>query len=150
MRQIGAAYGTVVNQRAPLEIATLTFLVAFIISCGALAGLIYLRWRRLAGEGSGQEHSPRQGNGASPEGAQQGRRPTIEALRRTTAGRTPIGRCRGLAGFIALLWLIPFNSLVLNVSFPIDLSLDRLLLPLVAAAWVLAFVGRSSFIRACG
>ena len=146
VRQIGAAYGTVVNQRAPLEIAALTFLVAFIISCGALAGLIYLRRRRLAGEGSGQEHSPRQGNGASPERAQprpetDDRGPLADDCWPHTNRALPWM----LAGFIALLWLVPFNSLVLNVSFPIDLSLDRLLLPMVAAAWVLAFVGRSSF-----
>ena len=39
--------------------------------------------------------------------------------------------------------MIPFNSLELNASFPIDLSLDRLVLPVVAVAWALALVGRA-------
>ena len=48
-----------------------------------------------------------------------------------------------LAAFIAVVWLVPFNSLELNGSFPIDLTLDRLVLPMVAVAWALALVGRA-------
>jgi hypothetical protein len=43
-----------------------------------------------------------------------------------------------LAGFIALLWLVPFNSIGLTVSLPIDLKLDRLVLPVVAGVWLLS------------
>ncbi len=49
-----------------------------------------------------------------------------------------------LAGFIALIWLVPFNTLALNVSLPIDLSLDRIVLPVVAIFWVLALVARGT------
>lgn len=162
VRQIGGAYATIVDARAPLEIAALTFLVAFIISCGALAGLIYLRQRRLARRGPGREQSQSQGNGASggngaspngdrkPHGVLDGPgsaeddgepgAPADDCWPRTTRVLPWM-----LAGFIAVLWLVPFNTLLLNVPFPIDLSFDRLVLPLVAIAWVLAFVGRSSF-----
>ena len=41
------------------------------------------------------------------------------------------------AVFLALIWLTPFNNIELNVSLPIELRLDRLVLP------VLAFPGPS-------
>ena len=43
-----------------------------------------------------------------------------------------------LAGFIALLWLTPFHQIQLSMSMPIDMKLDRLVLPFVALLWVLA------------
>ena len=42
-----------------------------------------------------------------------------------------------IAGFIAMLWLVPFNVIELDASLPFDLKLDRLLLPLIAGTWVL-------------
>ena len=39
-----------------------------------------------------------------------------------------------------MLWLTPFNDIELNVNAPIDLKLDRLILPFVALAWILALV----------
>jgi hypothetical protein len=144
VRQIGGAYAAVVNSRAPLEIAVLTFLVAFAISCGALSGLVHLRLRRLAANGASAERAQPlpvglDGTGSRHETEERGG-PQDDCWPRTTRVLPWM-----LAIFIALLWLVPFNSLLLNMSFPIDLSLDRLLLPLVAIAWILAFVGRSSF-----
>jgi hypothetical protein len=43
-----------------------------------------------------------------------------------------------IAGFIAMLWLVPFNSIQLSFSTPIDLHLDRLVLPFIVGTWVLA------------
>jgi hypothetical protein len=43
-----------------------------------------------------------------------------------------------LAVFLAVLWLVPFNVITLDASLPIDLNLDRLVLPLVVALWLLA------------
>jgi hypothetical protein len=43
-----------------------------------------------------------------------------------------------VAAFIAMLWLVPFNTIKLRFSGPIDLQLDRLLLPVIAVAWVVA------------
>jgi O-antigen ligase len=41
-----------------------------------------------------------------------------------------------LAVFIGLLWLVPFNSVALAASFPIDLQLDRLALGLIVVVWL--------------
>jgi hypothetical protein len=43
-----------------------------------------------------------------------------------------------VAGFIAMLWLVPFNVISLTASLPFDINLDRLVLPIVAATWVLS------------
>src|ERR1700761_8667935 len=41
-----------------------------------------------------------------------------------------------LAGFIAVLWLVPFNTISMRASGPIDLHLDRLILPFILATWL--------------
>jgi hypothetical protein len=46
-----------------------------------------------------------------------------------------------LAAFMAVLWLVPFDSIELTISMPIDLKLDRLLLPFLVVMWVLALAG---------
>jgi hypothetical protein len=43
-----------------------------------------------------------------------------------------------LAGFYAVLWLVPFNAIQLSASLPIDLKFDRLILPWIVLAWILA------------
>ena len=43
-----------------------------------------------------------------------------------------------LAAFMAMLWLVPFDSIQLDVPSPIDLLLDRLVLPLIIGTWALA------------
>jgi hypothetical protein len=45
-----------------------------------------------------------------------------------------------IAAFITMLWLIPFNTIKLRVSFPIDLQLDRVMLPLLVGSWLVAVV----------
>ena len=45
-----------------------------------------------------------------------------------------------LAGFMAVLWLVPFDSIKLDVPSPIDLQLDRLVLPVVVGTWALALL----------
>jgi hypothetical protein len=45
-----------------------------------------------------------------------------------------------VAAFIAMLWLIPFNTIKLRFSGPIDFQLDRLMLPVMAGAWLVAVV----------
>jgi hypothetical protein len=42
-----------------------------------------------------------------------------------------------LAMFIAMVWLVPFDQIQLNVSLPITLPLDRLFLPIIFGVWVL-------------
>jgi hypothetical protein len=43
-----------------------------------------------------------------------------------------------LAIFMAILWLVPFDSIQLAISLPIDLKFDRLVLPFIFVTWVLA------------
>ena len=43
-----------------------------------------------------------------------------------------------LAGFIAMLWLLPFDSISLPVSLPLGAKLDRPLLMVIVALWVLS------------
>ena len=122
LRQLGPARGGIVNGGMPLAIAILTFLVTFAIVCGVLVAL----QRRVRGP-------------AAP------RRPIAAA---DDWPRTTRILPWSFAGFIALLWLIPFNDIELTVSLPIDLKLDRLLLPFVVAAWALTLmVGSRGAVR---
>ncbi len=166
LRQIGSARSAVVNRRAPLAIAMLTFLVTFALTAGGLLGLIWLRRRRLASRVSDSTERPQASNGGSPEtngdspetngGASETPLPSQAIgwpqLRRHSGGaarsddnwpRTTRVLPWMLAGFIAILWLIPFNAIKVNASLPIDLTLDRLVLPVIALAWVVALVGRA-------
>ena len=154
LHQIGAARGVVVNQRAPLEIAGLTLLCVFALSCALLLGLVHLRDRRSAANtaagteplppSNGAPHGERRSSGwlnlpRSRLGARRPRTPVDDHWPRTRRALPWT-----LAGFIALIWLVPFNSLALNVSLPIDLSLDRIMLPIVAISWALALIAHST------
>ena len=45
-----------------------------------------------------------------------------------------------IAAFIVMLWLVPFNSIELSKSTPIDMHLDRLVLPFIVGLWLMAMV----------
>ena len=45
-----------------------------------------------------------------------------------------------IAGLIAMFWLTPFDKIQLAMSTPIDMTLDRIVLPIVAAIWLIALV----------
>jgi hypothetical protein len=125
LRQLGVARGAVVNDGAPLVIAMLSFTVAFVLCCGALLGVIHLRRRRLA-ESAREPDAP-------PE-------PQRRALGAAAGDWPRTSRVLPwmLAVFIAVLWLTPFNSIELSAALPIDLKLDRLVLPFIAVTWALA------------
>ena len=38
---------------------------------------------------------------------------------------------------MAVVWLVPFNTIQLTFSLPIDLKFDRLVLPVIFAVWAL-------------
>ena len=42
-----------------------------------------------------------------------------------------------IAAMLAVVWLVPFNSIVLDASLPIDLKFDRPVLAITVATWVL-------------
>jgi hypothetical protein len=120
LRALGPVQAGVVSAGARASIAILTFLLAFGLSCTALLALRALQ-RRASG--------PRAvGAGAEVAGAGDDWPRTTRLVPWT------------IAVFIAVLWLVPFNAIQLKASLPIDLKFDRLILPIVAGAWLLAIL----------
>jgi hypothetical protein len=142
LRQIRGARGQIVNGYAPYAIAMITFLVVFALTCGALYGFAAFRSRRMAkpkaapgagavvnGNGNGN------GNGRHVLGEDAGAELEDDCWPHTTR---PLPWM--LAGLITVFWLVPFNSINLDASLPIDLPLDRLILPVIAFVWLIAVV----------
>jgi hypothetical protein len=42
-----------------------------------------------------------------------------------------------IAAFLFVLWLVPFDSIQLVTSLPVDLKFDRIVLPIIFVAWIL-------------
>jgi hypothetical protein len=122
LRQLGSARGGTTNGKAKIVIGGLTFVTAFGLSFVVLLFLL----RRF-------------------------RRPTTEeapapAPRARLTGRAAADWPRttrllpwSVAGLITMFWLTPFDKIQLAISAPIDLTLDRLVLPVVAVLWLIAF-----------
>ncbi|MGI8730365.1 MAG: hypothetical protein ACR2LK_10315, partial [Solirubrobacteraceae bacterium] len=113
------------------SVALLTFMFVFPLACGGLWAIV--AWRRRT---RGASHVLPAWTRRAPAAAGDD-----DALPRNddwphTTRLMPWT----LAVFIAVLWLVPFNEIQLNASLPIDLKFDRLVLPLVLAAWALALV----------
>ena len=157
LRPIGGARGGVVNARAPVAIALLTFIVAFGLTAAAIACLIGLRRRRLARRQPPLAGSTHRANGvgaptapAAPNGVEPVPTPWLEDANEADRDNDNWPRTARpmpwlLAGFLAVLWLVPFNSIELNATVPIDLPLDRLILPVIAVAWLVALAARGRF-----
>jgi hypothetical protein len=116
LRQLGPARGGVINHKAPIVIGVITFITVFGIVAALLLGLVRLRTRRSA---------PLDPAAPRPE-------PTDDWPR---TGRIVPWM---LAVFIAVVYVVPFSAIQLNMSLPIDLKFDRLILPLVVIPWVLS------------
>ncbi len=126
MVQLGVPRGGSLDSTAPFVIAALTFLVVFAISFGLLFLLAQIRrgWLRAsAGRGDGAT--------APPPLAPQ--RPQKDDWPHTTRVLPWM-----VAGFIAMLWLLPINAITLQASLPVDLKLDRLVLPVIVITWLLS------------
>lgn len=126
---LGPARGAVVNSRSSIEIALITLLVVFGVAWPALLLLLRARagWRAAAGEPAwlwSQQPHP-----VAPVVA------TADDWPRTTR-RLPWM----VAAFLALLWLVPFNTIQLHASLPFDLKLDRIVLPVLVGAWIATVV----------
>ncbi|HEX7298618.1 MAG TPA: O-antigen ligase family protein [Solirubrobacteraceae bacterium] len=52
-----------------------------------------------------------------------------------------------LAGFLTMVWLVPFDSITLPVSLPLDAKLDRPILIGMAGLWVLSLMGKNAVSR---
>ena len=118
LQSLGPARGSVTNGGATVTIAVLTFVTVFGLCFGGLLAIGRFRRRSSA--------SPRPQRSAEPED------PT-DLWPRTTRLLPWM-----FAGFLALIWLTPFNNIEMDVSLPIELRLDRLVLPVLVVIWILA------------
>ena len=122
LRPLGRPRGGVTNSRAKLEIAALTFITAFALSYVVL--LLLLR-RRLEAE---RESSRRPA------------RPRLTGRALADWPRTTRLLPWSIAGLIAMIWLTPFDRLQLGGGgTPINITLDRVVIPIVAVIWLIAF-----------
>jgi hypothetical protein len=126
---LGPARGGIVNSRASIQIALITFLVVFGV---AWAVLLLLRravagWREVAQEPSWLW--PRRPAPVPPIVA------APDDWPRTTRKLPWM-----VAAFLSLLWLMPFNTIQLHGSLPFDLKLDRIVLPVLVMAWIATLV----------
>jgi hypothetical protein len=117
---------------APAKIFVLTFIVVFGVCFGGLALIAEVRrgWLRAGRVGV-----------SAALGAITPSPPPRQSAAEEPGGNWP-HTTRALpwmiAAFIAVLWLVPFNTIQVGVSLPVDLKLDRLLLPVILVSWVLA------------
>ena len=147
LQPLGPARGGVVNSSATLVVAVLTFLTVFWL---AFAGVVVVG-RLLRRRGAARPDAVAAALTAPPAPAleQPARAASITASRKARPAsaatrsddswphtKRPLPWL--LAGFIAIVWLTPFNDIELNASLPIELRLDRLVLPFVAIVWLLA------------
>jgi hypothetical protein len=130
LTKLGSARSGVLDPTAPAMIAGLTFLVVFSTSFGLLMLADELRrgWLR-----AGRIPNRLQSESGSDE--------TSPDLSKRQAGDWPY-TTRLLpwmvALFIAALWLVPINAIQVQASLPVDLKLDRIILPIILAIWVVA------------
>jgi hypothetical protein len=160
--QLGRARGGVVNHKTVPEIVALTFLVTFALSLTLLLGGASARRGWLVGgmpdAAPTAPASPEAGHDlARPRGGAStlAAPPTPSRVRRR-ATRSPRETMRSLvsaggdwprttrvmpwmiAGFMLILWLVPFNVIQLMASLPFDLKFDRLVLPILFVTWILS------------
>jgi hypothetical protein len=133
--QLGPAQGAIVNGGARVQIGGLTFLFVFASTCLLALGVARVR-RGRRGVATGHV----------PPGADLAR---IARERRLAHASRSVVQHAGdwprttrvlpwmVAVLIAVIFLIPFNDIQLNVSLPIDLKFDRLVLPFVIGTWAL-------------
>jgi hypothetical protein len=122
LRQLGSARGGLTNGRATIVVGGLTFLTMFGLSFVVLLALA----RRRAPD-------PRPVVAAAP-------RSRLHGLAAGDWPRTTRILPWSVAGLVAMCWLVPFDRIELAVPTPIDMTLDRLVLPLIAVVWALAFL----------
>jgi hypothetical protein len=127
---LAAARGETLEPTARPLIALLTFLVVFLVCFGLLFGLAQLRrgWLR-AGPNAAPGRADREPTPAPPPLA----RPAADDWPHTTRALPWM-----VAGFIAMLWLLPINAITVQASLPVDLKLDRLVLPVIVVTWLLS------------
>jgi hypothetical protein len=151
LRQLGRARGGEVNPHSALVIALLTFVVAFALTCCASLGTLHLARRRRPVETPAEPHAlPSVRNGPLRKPPPRSGRLRMLRAQAGSSGRDAEAADDNwprttrvlpwmIAAFIAIIWLTPFNQMqVGGGSAPVDLKLDRLMLPLVIATWAVA------------
>ncbi len=131
LRQLSAAQGATLEPTARPLIALLTFLVAFGVCFGLLFGLAEVR--------RGWLHADRQPQPGGEPAPRPERRPRADDWPHTTRVLPWM-----VAGFIAMLWLLPIDAIAINASLPVELKLDRLVLPLIVLTWLLSMAAGGS------
>ena len=120
LRQLGNARGGIANGGARIVIGGLTFITAFALSFVALLVLIRKPWRNR----------------------EEVDRPPVRANLSTRGAadwpRTTRILPWAVAGLIAMIWLTPFDRIQLSIGTPINITLDRIVLPIVAVIWLIA------------
>ncbi|MFZ0041391.1 MAG: O-antigen ligase family protein [Solirubrobacteraceae bacterium] len=123
LRALGSPRGGVSNSKAKLEIAGLTFITAFALSFVVLLLLLRRRWR-----------------GAERDSSRPPRRSRLTGRAAADWPRTTRLLPWSIAGLIAMIWLTPFDRLQLGGGgAPINITLDRVVIPIVAVIWLIAF-----------
>ncbi len=123
LRPLGSPRGGVTNSTAKVEIAGLTFITAFALSFVVLLLLLRRRWR-----------------GAERDASRPRRRSPLTGRAAADWPRTTRLLPWSIAGLIAMIWLTPFDRLQLGGGgAPINITLDRVVIPIVAVVWLIAF-----------
>jgi hypothetical protein len=122
LRQLGSARGGVTNSKAAIVIGALTFVTAFALSFVALFAVVRRRRRRTGVDVTVPAPQPRLTDSAAADWP-----------------RTTRVLPWSIAGLIAMVWLTPFDKIQLAMATPIDMTLDRFVLPVIAAIWLVAF-----------
>jgi hypothetical protein len=129
LTQLGPPRGGPLESTAPKEIALLAFIVVFALTFALLWAIAEARRGWLASAPGARRRTGLFADRLEPIRAQLGDWP------RTTRVLPWM-----VAAFIALIWLVPVNTIWLEMSLPIDLKLDRIALPLLVGAWLLALI----------
>ncbi len=119
VRQLSAARGGPVDGGNSAAIGLLAFALGFLLSAAAM-----LYWLHRRGELDPLRSAPR-----DP------RAELDDDWPHTTRALPWM-----LAGFIAMLFLVPFDQIQLGGGLPIDLNFDRIVLPLVVVTWGVALM----------
>ena len=168
LRQLGTPRGAVITPGAKPKVAGLTFFVVFALALSILQLLRVRAARRRGASGQAvvavAPSAPRSPSSvavspAVPPGPVRVRWPAPAGSPALTLPLQPPSfreAWRGfatyggdwprttrvlpwmLAAFMAVLWLVPFDSIQLKASLPIDLKLDRLVLPFLFVTWALS------------
>jgi O-antigen ligase len=141
--QLGAARGGSLDSTAPEKIFALTFLTVGAIAFGllCLADAVRRGWLR-AGGARRRRREPEPGapgTGALAAAADGSADTAAAAEGADNWPHTTRIMPWTVAAFIALVWLVPINAITAGTSMPIDLKLDRLILPVIVLIWLLSF-----------